>query len=741
MVNKVENIITVINYIENNLTEKLNLSSIAMGVGYSKYHLHRMFVETVGLSIHDYVQRRQLTESAKLLVFSDKSILEISLIAGYESQQAFTNIFKQMYKKTPNEYRMNEEFYPLQLRFDLIQTVKQKLSQQEMEENIRFATTTDIPACLELAYLVIDGFPNLNENEFLTELKKGILEQRVLILTDNAIAIALMSINYHTGSIDFFGVHPLYRKYGITKMFLDKVMNELLIDKNISVTTFRKGDKADTGYRKAYKELGFAEAELLVEFGYPTQKLVLFSKNGGVVQMNSNPLAKDFNTGSLLKFAFPTISMMLFMGLYTIVDTIFVSRFVNTNALSAINIVCPVINLIVGLGTMIATGGSAIVARKMGAGEPKRAKQDFTLLILFGFILGVVIFILGIIFIDEIIYAIGADKILFPYCKDYLTIILLFTPASMLQVLFQNLFVTAGKPTLGLVLSVSAGVMNIVFDYLFMAIFGMGIAGAGLGTGIGYLIPAITGLIVFCKKSGTLSFVKPIIDIKVLGESCINGSSEMVSQLSTAITTFFFNRTMMNLLGVNGVASITIIIYTQFLLTTLFIGFSMGVAPVISYNFGANNYYGLKKIYKICISFIFVGSLFIFALSFINGNSLVRLFTGTNEAVYKIAINGFMIFVFSFLFSGFNIFSSAIFTALSNGKLSALISFLRTFGFIMIGLLVMPQFIEITGVWLAVPVAEILTLCISLYLNFRLWRSWNNQNNSYEKIQNWKIVG
>lgn len=740
MVNKVENIIMVINYIENNLTEKLNLSSIAMGVGYSKYHLHRMFVETVGLSIHDYVQRRQLTESAKLLVFSDKSILEISLIAGYESQQAFTNIFKQMYKKTPNEYRMNEEFYPLQLRFDLIQTVKQKLSQQEMEENIRFATTTDIPACLELAYLVIDGFPNLNENEYLIELEKGILEQRVLILSDNDIAIALMSINYHTGSIDFFGVHPLYRKCGITKMFLDKVMNELLIDKNISVTTFREGDKADTGYRKAYKELGFAEAELLVEFGYPTQKLVLFSKNGGST-MNSNPLAKDFNTGSLLKFAFPTISMMLFMGLYTIVDTIFVSRFVNTNALSAINIVCPVINLIVGLGTMIATGGSAIVARKMGAGEPKRAKQDFTLLILFGFILGVVIFILGIIFIDEIIYALGADKILFPYCKDYLTIILLFTPASMLQVLFQNLFVTAGKPTLGLVLSVSAGVMNIVFDYLFMAIFGMGIAGAGLGTGIGYLIPAITGLIVFCKKSGTLSFVKPIIDIKVLGESCINGSSEMVSQLSTAITTFFFNRTMMNLLGVNGVASITIIIYTQFLLTTLFIGFSMGVAPVISYNFGANNYYGLKKIYKICISFIFVGSLFIFALSFINGNSLVRLFTGTNEAVYKIAINGFMIFVFSFLFSGFNIFSSAIFTALSNGKLSALISFLRTFGFIMIGLLVMPQFIEITGVWLAVPVAEILTLCISLYLNFRLWCSWNNQNNSYEKIQNWKIVG
>lgn len=447
--------------------------------------------------------------------------------------------------------------------------------------------------------------------------------------------------------------------------------------------------------------------------------------------MNSNPLAKDFSASSLLKFALPTISMMLFMGLYTIVDTIFVSRFVNTNALSAINIVCPVINLIVGLGTMIATGGSAIVARKMGAGDSKRAKQDFTLLISFGLIVGIVISILGIIFIDKIIYALGADNVLFPYCKDYLTIILLFTPASMLQVLFQNLFVTAGKPTLGLILSVCAGVMNIVFDYFFIVIFDMGIAGAGFGTGIGYMIPAISGLIVFNKKSGTLSFVKPIIDLKILGESCVNGSSEMVSQLSTAITTFFFNHTMMNLLGVNGVASITIIIYTQFLLTTLFIGFSMGVAPVISYNFGAKNHYRLRKVYKICVSFIFTGSIFIFVLSFVNGNSLVHLFTGTNEVVYKIAVNGFKIFVFSFLFSGFNIFSSAIFTALSNGKLSALISFFRTFGFIMLGLLIMPQFIGITGVWLTVPIAEVLTLCISIYLNCRLWFSWNNQSKNY----------
>lgn len=277
MVNKIESITTVINYIENNLNEKMNLSSIAEAVGYSKYHLHRLFTGIVGMSIHRYVQRRQLTESAKLLVFSDKTILEISLIAGYESQQAFTNIFKQMYKKTPAEYRLNEEFYPLQLRYDLKQELTKKISSEEMKANIRFATISDISSWLELVDLVIDGFPNLNEEEYLKNLKNYIMEQRALILKDHNIAIAVMAINYDTGSIDFFGVHPLYRQCGIAKLFLDKVMNELLINKDITVTTFREGDKADTGYRKAYKELGFAEAELLVEFGYPTQKFILSS--------------------------------------------------------------------------------------------------------------------------------------------------------------------------------------------------------------------------------------------------------------------------------------------------------------------------------------------------------------------------------------------------------------------------------------------------------------------------------
>ena len=215
---------------------------------------------------------------------------------------------------------------------------------------------------------------------------------------------------------------------------------------------------------------------------------------------------------------------------YTIVDTVFVSRFVGTNALSAINIVCPVIYIIVGLGTMLATGGSAIVARKMGAGEEKRAKQDFTLMVLFGSAMGFLILLFGIIFIDEIVRGLGASEVLFPYCKNYLRIILLLTPASMLQVLFQNLIVTAGRPALGLTLSLGAGVVNVVLDYVFMGLFRMGIAGAALGTGIGYVIPSVLGILFFNRKSCTQSFVRPVPDFSVLRESCFNGSSEMVNQ-------------------------------------------------------------------------------------------------------------------------------------------------------------------------------------------------------------------
>ena len=438
-----------------------------------------------------------------------------------------------------------------------------------------------------------------------------------------------------------------------------------------------------------------------------------------MTETQKNPLAKNFDAISLLKFAFPSIVMMLFMGLYTIVDTIFVARFVDTNALSSINIVCPVINLTVGMGTMLSTGGSAVVAKKMGNGKAEEARSNFTLIVLTGAVIGLLITVTGLLFLDEIIWGLGASQVLFPYCRDYLTIQLVFVIGNMMQVLYQNLFVTAGKPTLGLVLAVLAGIANIVFDYVFIVFFQMGVGGAAIGTGIGYMIPTIIGTIFFLTKRSDLHFCKPKMDLFVLLKSCFNGVSEMVSQCSTAVTTFLFNITMMNLLGEDGVAAITVLIYSQFLLTTLYIGFSMGTAPVVSYHYGSKDVKQLKKIVRICFRFIAGISILVFLFSLLGGKTIAKIFAENNRNVFEITKNGFIIFSFSFLFSGCNIFSSALFTALSNGKVSAAISFLRTFGFIMAFLLVLPRFLEVTGVWLAVPFAEFFTLILTIYLIFR----------------------
>ncbi len=303
-----------------------------------------------------------------------------------------------------------------------------------------------------------------------------------------------------------------------------------------------------------------------------------------MTEIQKNPLAKNFDAISLIRFAFPSMVMMLFMGLYTIVDTIFVARFVDTNALSSINIVCPAINLIVGLGTMLATGGSAVIAKKMGNGTIEEARSNFTLIVVAGAVIGLLITATGLLFLDEIIWGLGASEVLFPYCREYLTVQLIFVVGNMMQVLYQNLFVTAGKPTLGLVLAVLAGIANIVFDYVFIVLQQMGIKGAAIGTGIGYMIPTIIGTIFFLtgsrisvtdsecgdriaagRKAGVLPsgrselyFCKPKMDASVLLKSCSNGVSEMVSQCSTAVTTFLFNVTMMKLLGEDGVAAINI---------------------------------------------------------------------------------------------------------------------------------------------------------------------------------------
>lgn len=432
-----------------------------------------------------------------------------------------------------------------------------------------------------------------------------------------------------------------------------------------------------------------------------------------------NALARAFNLGSLLRFAFPTMLMMVFNGLYTIVDVIFVARFVNAEALSSINIVNPAMGVLWGLGAMLGTGGSALIARKMGADDNSGARRNFSLLVLVSILIGLALSGCGLFFLDAIIRALGATDVLAPYSRAYLGILLIFAPACLLQVLFAEFFVAAGRPTLGMGLVVGAGLANILLDYIFMAFLGMGVGGAALATGLGFLIPTLGGLLFFFYNHGPLRFTRPRMRMREFFGMCFNGSSEMIAQLSLSVIIFLFNITMLRLAGAAGLAALTIIIYSDYFLVTLFLGFSMGVAPVISYNYGSRNDAQQRCIFRSCLLFISAASILIFLLALVFAPAVIGVFAPPGSTVFALAEQGFKIFVFSFLFCGYGIFASALFTALSNGKVSALLAFLRTFVLIGFFLLVLPKFFGLTGVWLAVPLAE---AGAALIAAFFVWR-------------------
>ncbi|MCH1982546.1 MATE family efflux transporter [Ruminococcus sp. OA3] len=425
-------------------------------------------------------------------------------------------------------------------------------------------------------------------------------------------------------------------------------------------------------------------------------------------------IAHDFKFLSLMKFALPSMIMMVFMSLYTIVDGIFISRLVGSVALSANNIVYPAVNILMAIGIMLATGGSAIIARKLGEKKPGEANENFSMIIVTGVITGIAGLIIGVVFLEQICRVLGATDMQIGYSATYLRVVLFFAPMCMLQMLFQSFFVTAGKPGMGLALTVAAGAANMVLDYLFMGPLGMGVAGAALATGIGQCIPAVTGLLYFLIKKDGLRFVRPKLDFRALRASCLNGSSEMVTNLSAAVVTYLFNIIMLRLASEDGVAAITVVLYGQFLFCALYLGFSIGVAPVFSYNYGAGRRDMLKRIYRICMRFTTVSSVIIGVAAFIGAPMIAQIFVDKGTAVYSLTERGCYLFAFAYLFCGINILASGIFTALSDGRTSALISFLRTFVFIVISVLVLSYFLGTDGVWLSIPLAEILTLTVSL---------------------------
>lgn len=435
-----------------------------------------------------------------------------------------------------------------------------------------------------------------------------------------------------------------------------------------------------------------------------------------IMEKTHNSIAQEFNLISLLRFVAPTVVMLVFMSLYQMVDAVFVSKFVGENALSALNIVYPFPSIVIAVSIMLATGGSAIIARNMGEGKEKEAKENFSFIVLVGAVIGVAIATAGILFIEPLIYMLGATPSLYDYCYEYLFILVLSVPLSVFQMLFQSFFVTAGKPHLGLTLTVLGGASNIVLDYVFIVLCGFGVSGAALATSIGYSIPGLFGLFYFAvSRKGTLYFVKPVFRWGVLCKCCINGSSEMVNNLAVAVTTFLFNVLMLKYAGEAGVAAITIVLYAQFLMTSAFMGFSSGIAPVVSFNYGSGNVRQLKKIFKISVWVIAVVSAAVFVIAETCSDVVIMVFTPAGSEVFGLTKYGFAIFSFSFLCTGMNIFASALFTAFSNGKISAILSFLRTFVFLTACLLFLPLFWEVDGIWLAVPVAEVMALFVSVY--------------------------
>ena len=431
----------------------------------------------------------------------------------------------------------------------------------------------------------------------------------------------------------------------------------------------------------------------------------------------------------LIMFALPTILSSIFSSLYSTVDGIFVARWVDTDALSAINITMPLIYLASALGMMFGTGGNALVAKKLGEGKEREAQEDFSLLLVVAFIFSVTLSLLCFIFLNPLCRFLGSDTALLVYCRAYMVPVLISLPFAVFGMVFQLSFITVGKAGLGAALSVIGGVLNIVLDWLFISVFHMGLSGAAIATGIGYAFPSVMGVILFCvNRRQILHVVRPKWRPRTIIDSCINGSSEMVSVLAFSVIAILFNRILMKLSGSDGVASLTIIWYAQGLFGGMFRGYINGIASVVSFNLGRQDKRQLHSLFRISIWTLGIASVVVMFFSYVAGGAVVDFFAKNNENVRGIALHGFRIVATSFPMMAYNVFGSGWFTALNDGKTSAILSFCRTVVFMIIPVLLLPQFLGMDGVWLSITVGEILSIMMAVYY-FRKYRSvWGGKD-------------
>ncbi len=437
-----------------------------------------------------------------------------------------------------------------------------------------------------------------------------------------------------------------------------------------------------------------------------------------------NPLSYHHSMWSLLMFATPSIGMMIVISLYTVTDGIFIGRFVGSDALAASNIVYPAFNLVLGLAIMLASGGSALVAKTLGEDNRELAHRRFTLITISGVVISTSLALTLWLFMEPLLAFLGASPALYEECVNYIVTLLPFFPAAALMLIFNAFFIADGRPIQGFLVSLVSGILNAVLDYLFMAKMGLGIAGAALGTGLGETAAALIGLHYFACRSRLIGFRKPDMEWRALGQAMYNGSSELVTELSIGVTTFLFNVITFAWAGEDGVAAISVILYAEMLLTSVLVGFSNGIAPIFSYQFGAKNYRELLRLMKLALLGIALFSLTAFIGSRVLAEPLIHLFLPDGGSAYSITVNGFLLFGFSFLLSGFNLFTSGFFTAISDGKTSAIASFARNLAGIVIFLLLLPKLIGFSGVWLAVPAADLAAVLLSAFLLYEQRRSF-----------------
>ncbi len=426
-------------------------------------------------------------------------------------------------------------------------------------------------------------------------------------------------------------------------------------------------------------------------------------------------LSDHFTYGKLARFCFPPIVMMVFTSIYGVVDGLFVSNYVGKVPFAAINLVMPFIMILGGIGFMIGTGGSALVAKTLGEGGKEKANRYFTMMVYLTLICGVFSSVLGIIFMRPIAYFLGATEAMIGDCVLYGRITLAFNTAFMLQNVFQTFLTTAEKPKLGLAATVAAGVTNMVLDALFIAVFKWGVAGAALATGISECIGGILPCIYFLRpNSSLLRLVKTRLEGRALLKACVNGSSELMSSISSSIVSMLYNFQLLHFAGENGVAIYGVLMYIQFIFMAVFIGYTIGTAPVISYHYGAGNHGELKSMLKKSLLLNGAAGIVMMFLAQILARPLGRLFVGYDAVLFDMTVHAFQLFAFSFILRGINIFASSFFTALNNGGVSAAISFLRTLVFQTLSVLILPIFFDLDGIWWAITVAEVFAFLISL---------------------------